>query len=334
MRFAGRFMQAAVDAGTAIGRSRRTAIDPSTIRRIASARPTATAAGSIAPRMAKPSGAIEAVLPNADEFYYGIHGSRTSGLTELVPKAGNNAVKTGGAVEKTYGAAANPGAAVFTYPTEGLPDQHISEAIGYSLRSGEGTGSLYIVRAPKSRMQVPKWNASERYSKEAMEVVGEFPPVPLPEANPATGFPDETAVERETKIIQQFRTFMQETLDRERQRTAPKVGRSISMAARGSDLLSIVESGEISSRKATTSGYLGNKKFLEEAGVTEVGGFSGYNSTRARLESGPLQGNSNYGFVRASDDVITAEQYRSFRVNMSEHGELYSSTSRCKKCYV
>jgi hypothetical protein len=173
MKFAGRFMQAAVDAGTAIGRSRRTAIDPSTVRRIASARPTATAAGSIAPRMAKPSGTIEAILPK----------------------------------------------------------------------------------------------------------------------------------------------------------------RSISMATRGSDLLSIVESGEISSRKATTSGYLGNKKFLEEAGVSEEGGFGGYNATRARLESGPLQGNSNYGFVRASDDVITAEQYRSFRVNMSEHGELYSSTTRCTESY-
>jgi hypothetical protein len=57
MRFAGRFMQAAVDAGTAIGRSRRTAIDPNTIRRLASARPAARAA---APK------AIQAVMPEAE----------------------------------------------------------------------------------------------------------------------------------------------------------------------------------------------------------------------------------------------------------------------------
>ena len=171
MRFSGRFMQAAVDAGTAVGRSRRTAINPSTIRKIAATRPGVRAMESVAPRVTKASGAIEAVLPK----------------------------------------------------------------------------------------------------------------------------------------------------------------RSISMATRGSDLLSIVESGEISSRKATTSGYLGNKKFLEEAGVREEGGFTGYNSIRHRLESGPLQGNSNYGFVRASDDVITASQYRSFRVNMSEHGELYSSPAGARK---
>jgi hypothetical protein len=173
MKFSGRFMQAAVDAGSALGRTRRTAINPATSRHLASTRRAVNTARSAAPRVAKASGAIEAVLPK----------------------------------------------------------------------------------------------------------------------------------------------------------------RSISMATRGSDLLSIVESGEISSRKATTSGYLGNKKFLEEAGVSEEGGFTGYNSIRHRLESGPLQGNSNYGFVRASDDVITASQYRSFRVNMSEHGELYSSTSRCKKSY-
>jgi hypothetical protein len=72
-------------------------------------------------------------------------------------------------------------------------------------------------------MKAPKWNASERYSTEAMEVVGEFPPVPMGEINPATGFPDETAVERETKIMQQFRTFIQETLSREKQGTTRKL---------------------------------------------------------------------------------------------------------------
>lgn len=227
MRFAGRFMQAAVDAGTTIGRSRRTAIDPSTIRRIASTRPAVKTAESIAPKVTKASGTIEAVLPKveeaAEEFYYGIHGSRTSGLTELAPKAGHNAVRTGGVVEATYGAAANPGPAVFTYPLDGIPDQHISEAITYSNRTGEGTGSIYIVRAPKKRMQVPRWNASERYSKEAMEVVGEFPPVPLGEINPATGFGYETAIERENKIIQQFRAFIQETLAKEKQGTTRKL---------------------------------------------------------------------------------------------------------------
>jgi hypothetical protein len=106
--------------------------------------------------------------------------------------------------------------------------------------------------------------------------------------------------------------------------------RSISMAARGSDLSRIVESGEISSKKASTSGYLGNQRFLQEAGVTETNGFTGYNTIRDALESGPLQGNSNYGYLRVSDDITTASQYRSFRVNMSEHGSLYSSESRCK----
>lgn len=62
MRFAGRFMQAAVDAGTAIGRTRRTAIDPSTIRRLASARPAARA---IAPKVAAAPKAIQAVMPEA-----------------------------------------------------------------------------------------------------------------------------------------------------------------------------------------------------------------------------------------------------------------------------
>jgi len=59
MRFAGRFMQAAVDAGTAIGRSRRTAIDPSTIKRIASARPAARA---VVPKAAAASKTIQAVM--------------------------------------------------------------------------------------------------------------------------------------------------------------------------------------------------------------------------------------------------------------------------------
>jgi hypothetical protein len=223
MKFSGRFMQAAVDAGSALGRTRRTAINPATSRHLASTRRAATTTRAAAPQITKKSGAIEAVLPDAEEYYYGIHGSRTSGLTELAPKAGNNSVRTGGAVERTYGAGANPGAAVFTYPIEGLPDQHISEAIGYSLRTGEGTGSLYVVRAPKKRMQAPKWNASERYSKEAMEVVGEFPPVPLGEINPATGLGYETATERENKIIQQFRAFIQETLSREKQGTTRKL---------------------------------------------------------------------------------------------------------------
>ena len=227
MKFAGRFMQAAVDAGSAVGRTRRTAINPSTLRKIAATRPGVKAMESAAPRVAKASGAIEAVLPKveaaADEFYYGIHGSKTSGLTELVPRRGHNAVRTGGMVEQTYGAAANPGDAVFTYPLENLPDQHISEAIGYSTRVGYGTGSLYIVKAPKNKMGVPRWNPVERYSKEAMEVIGEFPPVPMGEINPATGFPDETAVEREAKIIQQFRAFIQETLAREKQGTTRKL---------------------------------------------------------------------------------------------------------------
>jgi hypothetical protein len=223
MKFSGRFMQAAVDAGSALGRTRRTAINPATSRHLASTRRAATTTGLAAPQVTKKSGAIEAVLPDAEEYYYGIHGSKTSGLTELAPIAGHNAVRTGGMVERTYGAAANPGPAVFTYPAEQVVDQHISEAIGYSNRVGYGTGSLYIVKAPKKRMQVPRWNASERYSKEAMEVVGEFPPVPMGEINPATGFPDETAVERETKIIQQFRTFIQETLSREKQGTTRKL---------------------------------------------------------------------------------------------------------------
>ena len=216
-------MQAAVDAGSALGRTRRTAINPATSRHLASTRRAVTAGRSVTPQVAKKSGAIEAVLPSADEFYYGIHGSKTSGLTELAPIAGHNSVRTGGIVERTYGAAANPGPAVFTYPLDGLPDQHISEAIGYSNRAGQGTGSLYIVKAPKSKMKAPRWNASERYSTEAMEVVGEFPPVPMGEINPATGFPDETAVERQTKIMQQFRTFIQETLSREKQGTTRKL---------------------------------------------------------------------------------------------------------------
>jgi hypothetical protein len=175
MKFSGRFMQAAVDAGSALGKTKRSAINPATLRRIASARPAVRASESIAPRAAQSSGVIEAVLPK------------------------------------------------------------------------------------------------------------------------------------------------------------PK--RSISMATRGSDLLSIVESGEISSRKATTSGYLGNKKFLEEAGVADESSFNGYNAVRDRIESTYLQGNSNYGFIRASDDITTASQYRSFRVNMSEHGSLYGSETRCKTGY-
>lgn len=220
-------MQAAIDAGSALGKTKRTAINPSALRKIAATRPGVRAVESAAPKIARASGAIEAVLPKveaaADEFYYGIHGSKISGLTELAPIAGHNSVRTGGIVERTYGAAANPGPAVFTYPLDGLPDQHISEAIGYSNRVGQGTGSLYIVKAPKSKMKAPRWNASERYSTEAMEVVGEFPPVPIGEVNPATGFPDETAVERETKIMQQFRTFIQETLSREKQGTTRKL---------------------------------------------------------------------------------------------------------------
>lgn len=175
MKFSGRFMQAAVDAGSAFGKTKRSAINPATLRRIASARPAARTAESIAPRAAQSSGVIEAVLPK------------------------------------------------------------------------------------------------------------------------------------------------------------PK--RSISMAARGSDLSKIIESGEISSKKATTSGYLGNRKFLERAGVVDESNFSGYNSVRDRIESTPLQGNSNYGFIRASDDITTASQYRSFRLNMTEHGALYSSEARCKTGY-
>lgn len=56
-------MQAAVDAGTTIGRSRRTAIDPSTIKRIASARPAARA---VVPKAAAASKAIQAVMPEAE----------------------------------------------------------------------------------------------------------------------------------------------------------------------------------------------------------------------------------------------------------------------------
>lgn len=56
-------MQAAVDAGTAIGRSRRTAIDPSTIKRIASARPAARA---VVPKAAAASKTIQAVMPEAE----------------------------------------------------------------------------------------------------------------------------------------------------------------------------------------------------------------------------------------------------------------------------
>jgi len=110
--------------------------------------------------------------------------------------------------------------------------------------------------------------------------------------------------------------------------------RNISYATRGSDLSRILESGVISSKRATTSGYLGNKRFLEEAGVDNTGGFTQYNSVRSQLENDALQGNSNYGYMRESDDVVTASQYRSFRTNMSEHGELYSSEARRKNGYL
>jgi hypothetical protein len=83
MRFAGRFMQAAVDAGTAIGRSRRTAIDPSTIRRLASARPAVKAAESIAPKVAKASSAIEVVLPKVEEA---VAGTVASTVTRAAPQ--------------------------------------------------------------------------------------------------------------------------------------------------------------------------------------------------------------------------------------------------------
>jgi hypothetical protein len=68
MKFSGRFMQAAVDAGSALGKTKRSAINPATLRRIASARPAVRAAESIAPRAAQSSGVIEAVLPLAKEM--------------------------------------------------------------------------------------------------------------------------------------------------------------------------------------------------------------------------------------------------------------------------
>ena len=54
-------MQAAVDAGSALGKTKRSAINPATLRRIASARPAVRASESIAPRAAQSSGVIEAV---------------------------------------------------------------------------------------------------------------------------------------------------------------------------------------------------------------------------------------------------------------------------------
>ena len=55
-------MQAAVDAGSVLGKTKRTAIDPGTIRRLASARPAARA---IAPKVAAAPKAIQAVMPEA-----------------------------------------------------------------------------------------------------------------------------------------------------------------------------------------------------------------------------------------------------------------------------
>jgi len=74
MRFAGRFMQAAVDAGSALGKTRRTAIDPSTIRRIASTRSTARA---IVPKVAAAPKAIQAVMPQTQSAARAISNTAT-----------------------------------------------------------------------------------------------------------------------------------------------------------------------------------------------------------------------------------------------------------------
>jgi hypothetical protein len=94
MKFSGRFMQAAVDAGSALGKTKRTAIDPGTIRRIASARPAAKAAESIAPKAAKASGAIQAVLPSAGDSVGPIvvHGSPMKNLKTIEPRLGSAAL--------------------------------------------------------------------------------------------------------------------------------------------------------------------------------------------------------------------------------------------------
>jgi hypothetical protein len=100
-------------------------------------------------------------------------------------------------------------------------------------------------------------------------------------------------------------------------------GTSISVAARGTDLLEMINSGQINSSLAKGSGYISNQDMLSGLGIVNEG-YGSYNATRAAMESvtGVLRGNSNYGYARLADDFETASQYTRFRVNMLEHGEL------------
>ena len=100
----------------------------------------------------------------------------------------------------------------------------------------------------------------------------------------------------------------------------------LTMAARGADLSKMIESGVINSSLARESGYIGNNAFLADLGITNEG-YSGYNTTRDRMQSisGVLKGNSNYGYARLADDYATAAQYTEFHMNITEAGQLYNN---------
>lgn len=100
----------------------------------------------------------------------------------------------------------------------------------------------------------------------------------------------------------------------------------LSILVRGIDLHNILESGVIDSSLSKSSGYISNKSFLKELGLSHSG-YSEYGAIRDRMQAatGVLRGNKNYGLIRRADDFTVGSQYTSFHLNIQEAGELFGS---------
>jgi hypothetical protein len=170
MKFSGRFMQAAVDAGSVLGRTRRTAINPATSRHLASTRRAATTTGSAAPQVAKKSGAIQAVLPSAGDSVGPIvvHGSPMNNLKTIEPRLGSAALPDRSVA---YGWK--------TSDVAGYDDADVLQGVTWSnLQNPRYTkpgSSIYITRAkPGSAVTDYDAPSSVYTSSEPMEVLAEL----------------------------------------------------------------------------------------------------------------------------------------------------------------
>jgi hypothetical protein len=175
MKFSGRFMQAAVDAGSALGRTRRTAINPATSRHLASTRRAPTTARSAAPQVPKKSGAIEAVLPSMkntlSDYAEGpivVHGSPIPNLKTIEPRLGSAALPDRSVA---YGWK--------TSDVAGFDDADVLQGVTWSnLQNPRYTkpgSSIYITRAkPGSAVTDYDAPSSVYTSSEPMEVLAEL----------------------------------------------------------------------------------------------------------------------------------------------------------------